>query len=324
MKKIISIAAFFAAAIAAAQFAVAQTEIYPARPVRLIVAFPPGGSVDAVARVIGPPLSASLGQPVVIENRSGASGNIGTELVARAKPDGTTLILHTIPFVANAHLYERMPYDPLADFAPVSLLCSSPAVLIVHPSVPARSVGELLQLAKSKPGALNYSAAGAGTNPHIAGELFNMLGNVDIVAIQYKGGGPALIAVLGGEVGITFQNISEAVPHVNAGRLRALGVTGATRSAALPEVPTIAESGVPGYEFTTWHGVLAPRGTPGEIVALLNGKLKDVLRSPELSARFDQMGLDIIASSPGEFSAHLKKEFEKWGRLISERHMRVE
>jgi len=323
LKKTILIAAFFAA-IPAAQFAAAQGETYPARPVRLIVAFPPGGSVDSVARVLGPPLSESLGQPVVIENRSGASGNIGTELAARAKPDGTTLIIHTIPFVANAHLYERMPYDPLADFAPVSLVCSSPAVLIVHPSVPAHSVAELLQLARSKPGALNYSAAGAGTNPHIAGELFNMLGNVDIVAVQYKGGGPALVAVLGGEVGITFQNISEAVPHVNAGRLRALGVTGARRSAALPEVPTIAESGVPGYEFTTWHGVLAPKGTPGEIVVLLNEKLKAVLRSPELSARFAQMGLDVIASSPDEFSAHLKKEFEKWGRVIRERHMRVE
>jgi tripartite-type tricarboxylate transporter receptor subunit TctC len=280
--------------------------------------------VDAVARLVGPPLSASLGQPMVIENRSGASGNIGTELAARAKPDGYTLVIHTIPFVANAHLYERMPYDPIADFAPVSLLCSSPAVLIVHPSVPARSVSELLQLAKAKPGALNYSAAGAGTNPHIAGELFNMLGNVDIVAVQYKGGGPALVAVLGGEVGITFQNISEAVPHVNSGRLRALGVTSAKRAAALPEVPTVAESGVPGYEFTTWHGVLAPKGTPREIVVLLNEKLRAVLRSPELSARFAQMGLDVIASSPEEFSAHLKKELDKWGRVIKERRMRVE
>jgi len=324
LKKILSVAVFFAVAVSSARFAAAQSETYPARPVRLIVAFPPGGSVDAVARLLGPPLSASLGQPMVIENRSGASGNIGTELAARAKPDGTTLIIHTIPFVANAHLYERMPYDPIADFAPVSLLCSSPAVLIVHPSVSARSVGELLQLAKAKPGALNYSAAGAGTNPHIAGELFNMLGNVDIVAVQYKGGGPALVAVLGGEVGITFQNISEAVPHVNSGRLLALGVTSAKRSAALPEVPTVAESGVPGYEFVTWHGVLAPRGTPREIVVLLNAKLKDVLRSPELSARFAQMGLDVIASSPEEFSAHLKKELEKWGRVVRERRMRVE
>ena len=320
MKTTILIAAFLAAAVPAA----AAAQAYPSRPIRLIVAFHPGGSVDAVARVVAPRLSESLGQPVVIENRSGASGNIGTELVARAKPDGYTLIIHTIPFVANAHLYERMPYDPLADFAPVSLLCSSPAVLVVHPSVPAHSVAELLALARSKPGVLNYSAAGAGTNPHIAGELFNMLGNVDIVAVQYKGGGPALVAVLGGEVGITFQNISEAVPHVSSGRLRALGVTSAKRAAALPEVPTIAESGVPGYEFTTWHGVLAPKGTPRDVVLLLNAKLVSVLHSPEISARFAQMGLDVIASTPEEFSEHLKKELDKWGRVIRERHMRVE
>jgi len=324
LKKLVSIAAFLGAAIPAAQFAAAQGETYPGKPVRLIVAFPPGGSVDVVARQLAPRLSESLGQPLVIDNRSGASGNIGTEHAARAKPDGYTLIIHTIPFVANVHLYKQMPYDPLADFAPVCLLSSSPSVLVVHPSLPARSVGELLQLAKSKPGVLNYSAAGAGTNPHIAGELFNMLGNVDIVAIQYKGGGPSLVAALGGEIAITYPNISEAIPHVKTGRLRALGVTGAKRSAALPEVPTIAESGVPGYEFVTWHGVLAPRGTPAEIVALLNGKLKDVLHSPELSARFAQMGLDVIASSPGEFSAHLKKELEKWGKLIRERSIRVE
>jgi len=324
VRKIVLIAAFLGAAILAARFAAAQGESYPARPLRLIVAFPPGGSVDVVARLVAPHLSQSLGQPVVVDNRSGASGNIGTELAARAKPDGYTLLIHTIPFVANVHLYSPLPYDPLADFAPVALLSSSPSVLVVHPSVPARSVGELLQLARSKPGALNYSAAGAGTNPHIAGELFNMLGNVDIVAIQYKGGGPALVAVLGGEIGISYPNISEAVPHVSAGRLRALGVTGAKRAAALPEVPTIAESGVPGYEFSTWHGVLAPRGTPAEIVALLNAKLKAALRSPELSARFAQMGLDVIASSPQEFSAHLKNEIEKWGRLIRERRMRVE
>jgi tripartite-type tricarboxylate transporter receptor subunit TctC len=315
VKKIILIFLFLAVP------AAAQT--YPSRPIRLIVAFPPGGSVDAVARVVAPVLAEGLGQPVVVENRSGASGNIGTELVARAKPDGYTLLIHTIPFVANAFLYAHMPYDALADFAPVALLCSSPAVLIVNPKVPAKSVAELLALARAKPGVLNFSAAGAGTNPHIAGELFNMLGNVNIVAIQYKGGGPALVAVLGGEVGITFQNISEAVPQIASGRVRALGVTSVNRAAALPQVPTIAET-LPGYEFTTWHGVLAPKGTPPEVVALLNAKLVAALRTPALSARFAQMGLDVIASTPAEFAAHLKKESDKWGRVIRERHMRVE
>src|SRR5437899_12252813 len=237
------IGACLAAALPTAQFAAAQGETYPARPVRLIVAFPPGGSVDVVARLVAPSLSQSLGQPVVVDNRSGASGNIGTELAARAKPDGYTLLIHTIPFVANVHLYSPLPYYPLADFAPICLLSSSPSVLVVHPSVPARSVGELLQLAKSKPGTLNYSAAGAGTNPHIAGELFNMLGGVDIVAVQYKGGGPALVAVLGGDIGISYPNISEAVPPVSAGRLRSPGVTGAVRAAASAGGPTSARAG---------------------------------------------------------------------------------
>jgi tripartite-type tricarboxylate transporter receptor subunit TctC len=306
------------------RFAAAQTEVYPNKPVHLIVPFPPGGSVDVVARTLAPRLSEKLGQPVIIENRSGASGNIGTEQVAHARPDGYTLLIHTIPFVANLHLYSRVPYDPLNDFAPITLVSSSPSVVVVHPPLPARSVSELLQLAKSKPGVLNYSAAGVGTNPHIAGELFNMLGNVDIVAIQYKGGGPALVATLAGEVSITFQNISEALPHLKTGRLRALAVTGARRAVVLPDVPTVAEAGLPGYEFTTWHGILAPKGTPREIVSLLNQKLKETLTTPEQQRQFGQMGLDVIASSPEEFGAHLRSELDKWGKVIREKHIRVD
>jgi len=313
-----------AASVALAFPALVQPQSYPARPVRLIVPFPPGGSVDVVGRALTPKLSETLGQPVVIENRSGASGSIGTESVARAKPDGYTLLLNTIPFVANAYLYSQVPYDPFSDFAPVAWLCSSPGTLLVHPSVPARSVRELLQLAKAKPGMLNYSAAGAGTNPHLAGELFNFLGNVDIVAVQYKGGGPSLLAVLGGEIGITFPNISEAIPHAKTGRLHVLGVTGSKRSPALPEVPTIAEAGLPGYEFVTWHGVLAPKGTPPAVVSQLNAKLKETLTAPEQVRFFEQMGFEIVASSPEEFAAHLKRESEKWGRVIKDRHIRVE
>ena len=324
MKKHIIAAAAFCLLISAATVVLAQADVYPNKPVRLIVPFPPGGSVDVVARLLAPKLAESLGQAVVIENRSGASGIIGTEAVARAKPDGYTLMINTIPFVTNAHLYDRVPYDALNDFVPISLLSSSPLAIVVHPSVPARSVGELLKLAKSRPGALNYSAAGAGTNPHIAGELFNMLGKVDIVAIQYKGGGPALVGVLGGKVGINYPNVSEAVPHVSANRLRVIAVTGAKRSPAFPDVPTVAEAGLPGYEFVTWHGLLAPKGTPEAIISLLNAKLKAVLRSPELSARFEQMGFDVIASSPGEFADHLKRENEKWAKVIKERNIRVE
>jgi tripartite-type tricarboxylate transporter receptor subunit TctC len=302
----------------------APVEPYPNRPIHLIVPFPPGGSVDVVARLIGPKLAESLGQPVVIENRSGAGGNIATEQVARAKNDGYTLLIHTIPFVANAHLYARVPYDALTDFLPVSLLSASPSLVVVHPSQPMRSVGDLLQQAKARPGALNYAGSGTGTNPHIAGELFNLLGGVDITVIQFKGGGPALLALVGGEPGIGFPNISEAMPFVTAGRLRALAVTGAKRSAALPNLPTLAEAGVPGYEFTTWHGVLAPKGTPKEVISLVNEKLKQLLRSPELIQKFAQLGLDIVASSPDEFGAHLKGESEKWGRVIKERRIRAD
>ena len=297
---------------------------YPDRPVRLVVPFPPGGSVDVVARALTPKLSERMGQQVVIENRSGASGIIGTEAVAHAKPDGYTLLINTIPFVTNTYLYKQVPYDPFADFLPVAWLCSSPATLVVNPSLPARSVRELLELAKSSPGGLNYSAAGAGTNPHFAGELFNFLGQVDIVAVQYKGGGPSLLAALGGEVKITFPNISEAIPHAKAGRIIVLGVTGSKRSSALPDVPTVAEAGLPGYEFVTWHGVLAPRGTPAAIVSLLNAKLKDTLVAPEQTRFFEQMGFEVVASSPEDFAAHLKRESEKWGKVIKERHIRVE
>jgi tripartite-type tricarboxylate transporter receptor subunit TctC len=265
-----------------------------------------------------------MGQQVVIENRSGASGIIGTELVAHAKPDGYTLLINTIPLVTNSYLYSKVPYDPFADFLPVSWLCSSPGTLVINPSVPARSVKELLELARAKPGALNYSSAGAGTNPHLTGELFNFLGKVDIVAVQYKGGGPSLLAVLGGEVGITFPNISEAIPHAKTGRLVVLGVGSAKRSPALPDVPTIAEAGLPGYEFLTWHGVLAPRGTPAPIVALLNARIKETLTAPEQRRFFEQMGFEVVASTPEEFAAHLRRESEKWGKVIEERHIRVE
>jgi tripartite-type tricarboxylate transporter receptor subunit TctC len=324
LKKIISIAAFFAAAIAAAQFAAAQTGVYPNKPVRVILPFPPGGSVDTVARLVAPRLSESLGQQFVIENRSGASGNIGAEYVARAAPDGYTLMVNTIPLVANSWLYSKMSFDPLTDFAPISLLCSSPSVLVVHPSLPAHSVRELLDLARSKPGVLNFATAGPGTNPHIAGELFNSLGKVSIVAIHYKGGGPALMSTIAGDTQIIVSGVSEATPFAASGKLRALGITSPARSPAFPDIPTIAESGLPGYEFVTWHGLLAPKGTPGAIVALLNDRVKKTMAMPEQVKLFRQIGQDIIASTPEEFAAHLKKESAKWGRVIREQGMRAE
>jgi tripartite-type tricarboxylate transporter receptor subunit TctC len=304
--------------------AAAGAQDYPNRPVRMISPFPPGGSVDLIARLVASRLSENLGQQVVVENRSGASGNIGTELVARAAPDGYTLLINTIPFVANTFLYSKLPYDPLKDFAPVMQISASPSLLAVHPSLPARSVKELLALARARPGELNYGSAGPATNPHIAGELFNYLGKLNIVAVHFKGGGPAIVAAISGEVGIVFTNFAETAALAKAGRLRALGVSSAKRNATMPEVPTIAEAGLPGYEFTTWHGLWAPKATPGAVIALLSDRLKKTMAAPDQVKRFEERGVDVIASSPEEFSAHLQSEYKKWGRVIRERGMKAD
>ncbi len=324
MKTVLWFAVAFAIAMSPVKFAAAQSEKYPAKPIRWIVPFPPGGSVDILARLVSAKLAENLGQQVVIDNRSGASGTIGTELVARAAPDGYTLVSNTVPFVANTFLYSRVPYDVLNDFVPVSIMASTAALMTVHPSVPAHSVRELLQLARSRPGALNYGSAGIGTNPHIAGELFNYMGKVNLTVVHYKGGAPAVIAGIGGEVSITFSSALESAPHVASKRLRPLGVTGLKRSAVLPDVPTIAEAAIPGYEFDGWHIMLAPKGTPGAVVALLNDNLKRILRAPAQSRQYEERGLDVIASSPEESAAYLKSEMTKWGKVIKERGMRAD
>src|SRR5712671_438270 len=232
-------------AVAAATVALpAAAQSYPSKAIRLVSPFPPGGSVDVVGRLLAAKLSETMGQQMVVDNRSGASGMIGTEIVMNSAPDGYTLLINTIPFVSNQFLMPRAPYDPLRDFVSISLVASSPSFVTVHPSLPARSIQELIALAKAKPGQLHYSAAGVGTNPHIAGELFNLLAGVDIVAVQYKGGGPADMAVIAGEVALTFGNVSQQTAYVKGGRLRALAVTSAKRIAAMPELPTVAEAGV--------------------------------------------------------------------------------
>lgn len=302
--------------------ALAQT--YPDKPIRLISPFPPGGSVDFVARLVAAKSPEFLGQQMIVENRSGASGNIGTEIAARSAPDGYTLVLNTTPFVSNAFLYKKLPYDPIADFAPVMEVSSSQSILAVHPSLPVKTVKELLALARSKPGQLNYGSAGPATNPHISGELFNYLGKVNITVVHFKGGGPALIACISGEVDVVFANFAETLGHVKAGKLRALGVSSSKRAPTLPEVPTIAEAGLPGYDFTTWHGILAPKATPRPIVALLNERLKKSLAAPDQAKHFQDHGLDIVASSPEEFTAFLAAEYKKWGKVIKERGMRAE
>jgi tripartite-type tricarboxylate transporter receptor subunit TctC len=226
--------------------------------------------------------------------------------------------------VTNTLLFNRVPYDGLNDFAPIMLLASSASAVAVHPSLPARSVRELLELAKTRPGILNYGTAGPGTNPHIAGELFNYLGKVNLVAVHFKGGGPALIATIGGEVSVSFSGIAETSRYAKAGRLRALGVTSTRRSEAMPDVPTIAESGVPGYEFVTWNAILAPKNTPRTIVMLLNDRIARAMQAPDLQQRFRDLGYDVIASSPEDLGAHLKKEAAKWARVIKERGMKVD
>jgi len=248
----------------------------------------------------------------------------GTEAVMNAPPDGYTLLINTIPFVTNQFLMPRVPYDPLRDFASISLVASSPAFVTVHPSVPAHSIKELIALAKSKPGQLNYSSAGVGTNPHIAGELFNLLAGVDIVAVQYKGGGPADTAVLAGEVTATFGNVSQQTAYVKGGRLRALAVTSAKRIAAMPDLPTVAEAGVPGYEFETWFVVAAPKGTPRSIVDTLNSHIRKVMTPPDQVKLFEDRGVTVIASSPEEAVKHLESEQRKWGRVIKERGIKAE
>jgi tripartite-type tricarboxylate transporter receptor subunit TctC len=314
-----------ALALAASLVAVpAIAQSYPSKPIRLVAPFPPGGSIDVVGRLLAAKLSESLGQQIVVDNRSGASGILGTEAVMNAPADGYTILINTIPFVTNQFLMPRVPYDPLRDFAQISLVASSPAFVTVHPSVPVHSIMELIALAKAKPGQLNYSSAGVGTNPHIAGELFNLLAGTDIVAVQYKGGGPADTAVLAGEVTATFGNVSQQTAYVKAGRMRALAVTSAKRLAAMPDLPTVAEAGVPGYEFETWFVVCAPKGTPRPIVDTLNSHIRKVLSPPDQVKAYAERGVTVIASSPEEAVAHLEREQKKWGRVIRERGIKAE
>ena len=297
---------------------------YPVKSVRIISPFPPGGSVDLVARMLGSDLSKALGQQVIVDNRSGASGMIGTELAKNAAPDGYTLLVNTLPFVTNQFAYDKVPYDPVNDFAPVSLLASVASVLVSHPSLPVHSMKDLIALARARPNEITYGTAGAGTNPHIAGELLNHLGKIKLVAVHYKGGGPATVATLSGETQLYFVNaIPEALPHIQSKRLKALGITASKRNASAPQIPTMAEAGLPGYEFTTWQIFAAPKATPAPIVAMLNDKVRSVLKTPEASKRWQERGFDVIASTPEEMTAHLNAEIKKWGAVFKEQGIKA-
>jgi tripartite-type tricarboxylate transporter receptor subunit TctC len=295
----------------------AGAQNYPTHAVRIILPYPPGGSLDALGRMVFDRMSQSLGQQFVIDYRPGASGSIGTELVARAAPDGYTILLNTLPFVVNPSLYKKLPYDTVKDFAPVSLMASSPFVLVVHPSVPAKSVAEFVALAKRQPGKLNYSSAGIGTNLHVAAELFKNLTKTDIVHIAYKGGGPALIAIVGGEADLAFIGVQPALPHMQAGKLRALGITSAKRAPSLPDLPAIGET-VAGYDFSSWWGMLAPAATPPAIVQTLSDAIARASRTPDVAKRFEQEGVEIVAGTPAQFAANIKSDIARWAKVIKD------
>jgi tripartite-type tricarboxylate transporter receptor subunit TctC len=290
---------------------------FPARPIRFIVPNAAGGSTDLVARTVAQKLGESVGQQIVIDNRPGSGGIIGTELVARAQADGHTLLMGTIGNLAiSPHLYHKLAYDPVRDFAPITQLASAAYMLVIHPSVPARSVKELVALARSRPSQLNYASAGSGTGSHLSAELFRSVAGIALVHVPYKGGTPAITDVIAGQVQIMLNGIPSSLPHLKTGRIRALAVTTATRSPAAPELPTMAEAGYAGAESTSWTGVLAPAGTPGAIIARLNTEFVRALRTPEVSGRLSADGAVPVGSSAAEFAAYLRSELVKWGKVV--------
>jgi tripartite-type tricarboxylate transporter receptor subunit TctC len=298
---------------------------YPEKPIHLMVAFPAGGGVDILARAIGQKLSETWNVPVVVENRAGAGGSIGTQLVATAPPDGYTITLGTLgTHAVNVSLYKRLPYHPIRDFSPVIFVSTSPNLLAVHPSLPVRSVKELIKLAKTKPGEINYASSGNGGPPHLAAELFKSMANVDMVHVPYKGGPPAVTAVVAGETSLTFGTMLTTLPAVKSGRLRPLAVTAGKRSPVLPELPTVAEAGVAGYEAVAWYGVLAPAGTPSQVISRLNVEISRILKDPEINSRLAAEGAELKGGSPEKLAAHIRTEIDKWAKVIERAGVRID
>ncbi|MBI4189840.1 MAG: tripartite tricarboxylate transporter substrate binding protein [Betaproteobacteria bacterium] len=297
---------------------------YPVKPIRLVVGFAAGGATDVVARLIGQKLTEKLGQPVVVENRPGAGGNIAAELVAKSASDGYTLLVPAFAHVVNPALYAKLPFDTVKDFAPVTLFASAANILAVHPSVPVRSVKEFIALAKARPGELTYGAGGNGTASHLAGELLNSMAGIKVANIQYKGSAPASVDLLGGHISAAFPGVGIAMPHVRSGRLRALGIASLKRSTMMPEVPTISEAGVPGFEVISWYGLLAPAGTPSDIVQRLNSEVTRSLHEPDAIERLRVVGFDAVTTSPAEFGAFITREIAKWTKVVRAAGVRVE
>jgi tripartite-type tricarboxylate transporter receptor subunit TctC len=313
-----------AAAFALTGLETTHAQTYPARPIRLIVPQSAGGSTDQVARPLAQQLAKQLGQNVIVENRPGAGSVIGTDAVAKASPDGYTLLVVAASFAISPSIYKQLPFDPIRDFAPITMVSALPNVLVIQPSLPVKSTQELIAFARAKPGELNYASSGLGTGTHLSMELFKHMTGTQMVHVPYKGGAPAVNALLAGEVHVNFATISTALSQVQAGKLRALGVTSRERVPALPEVPTIAESGVPGYEHVSWIGLLAPAKTPQSIVALLANEATKAARSPEVAATLAREGALPIGNSPAEFAAVIKKEVGRWGEVVKAAGIKAE
>jgi tripartite-type tricarboxylate transporter receptor subunit TctC len=298
---------------------VAAAQGYPSQPIRMIAPFPPGGSVDITARLIAEPLAAQLGTRIIIDNRSGASGNIGMEAAARASADGYTIVLNTIPLVTNQALFDKLTWDPIKDFAPIGMVATSPHVLVIPKHVPAASVDDLVKLARSKPGRMSYASAGVGTTFHICGEMFKDSTGTFILHVPYRGGGPALLDTLSGQVDMSFPTLSAALPHVKAGTLRALAVTGSTRSSLLPEVPTLQEAGVKEFQFTQWLALLAPAATPRPVITRLSSALRETLNTRELRDKFEQQAFVPFVTTPEEAAKFIADEAQRLSRVIKTR-----
>ncbi len=302
----------------------AQGQTYPRGPVKVIVPFPPGGGVDTAGRLLAMHLGKVMGGTFVVENRGGANGNIGTEVVAKATADGHTLLFTGAGFVTNPSLYKKVPYEPIKDFEPIALMALGPNVLVVHPSIGAKSVRELIALAKSKPGEIGFAGSGSGSTPHLAGELFNQMAGVQLIHIPYRGSGPAMIGLLSGEVPVMFLPAINAGQHVATGKLRAMAVTSLQRLPSMPDLPTMAESGIPGYESSQWYGLLAPAGTPADVLALLNNHVGRLMQSAEMRTRMHDDGLVPVGVSREQFAHHIKIEIAKWAKVIQASGARVD
>lgn len=296
--------------------AVHAQQKYPTRAIRLVLPFPPGGSTDIVARVVTQRLAETWGQPVLVDNRPGAAGNLAAEIVARAAPDGYTLFQVNVAHAIAASLFPKLGYSLERDFVAVTQLASTPYALVAHPGVPAKSVRDLVALARARPGVLNYASAGNGSATHLSGELIRALGRVDLLHVPYKGSGPAVAALMSGEVDVYFLAVPAAAPLVKAGRLRVLGVSGAKRSSMMPEVPTMAEGGLAGFDTSTWHGVMAPAATPREVVAQLAGELVRILAAPDIRGKLESQGLEPVGDSQAQFAAFIRSEIAKWEKLV--------